>query len=255
MRTPQLSLLAAAISMVASASTATPAYSQQTSAVPNVRSYVQVIRLKPDMVNEWMEIQRNEVIPAQKKAGITSRTTLGTQVGTAFEYAIITPFPKWEAFDSDAPLVKALGRDGAAQVNAKLRKCILTQSSYMTNRVDSLTIPAPDALVWRIAVRRALPGKMNDYIAYYRAEVLPGLRKAKASGQIAGSTIAIRGVGAPSGEFTTVTYYANFAGIDGGDPLVQALGQEAAAKINAKSGEFSTASQVVVRRRIADLSF
>jgi len=254
MRTPQLSLLVAAI-LVASASTATSAYSQQTAPVPNVRSFVQVIRLKPDMVNEWIEIQRNEVIPAQKKAGITSRTTLTTQVGNAFEYSIITPFPKWEAFDSDAPLVKALGRDGAAQVNAKLRKCIMTQYSYMTNRVDSLTIPAPDALVWRIAVRRAVPGKMNDYLAYYRAEVLPGLRKAKASGQIAGSTIAIRGVGAPNGEFTTVTYYANFAGIDGGDPLVQALGQEAADRINAKSAEFSTPTQVFVRRRIADLSF
>ncbi|MGH7694595.1 MAG: hypothetical protein ACRENH_06425, partial [Gemmatimonadaceae bacterium] len=241
------------ISLAASAGTATSAQSQQTT--PNVRSYVQVIRLKPDMVDEWRAIQRNEVIPAQKKAGVTSRTTLVTQVGNAYEYAILTPFPKWEAMDGEAPLVRALGREGAAQVNAKLRKCVLTQSSYMTNRVDSLTIPADSAPVWRVAVRRALPGKMRDYIAYYRAEVLPGLRKAKASGKIAGSTIAIRGVGATSGEFTTVTYYANFAGLDGGDPLVQALGQEAAARINAKGGELSTATQVVIRRRIADLSF
>ena len=255
MRTPQLSLLAAAISLVASAGTATPAQSQQPSAVPNVRTYVQVIRLKPDMVNEWLEIQRNEVVPAQKKAGLTSRTTLVTQVGNAFEYAILTPFPKWEAMDGDTPLVRALGREGAAQVNAKLRKCVLTQTSYMTNRVDSLTIAADSAPVWRVAVRRALPGKMQEYIAYYRAEVLPGLRKAKASGKIAGSTIAIRGVGATTGEFTTVTQYANFAGLDGGDPLVQALGQEAAARINAKGGELSTATQVIVRRRIADLSF
>jgi hypothetical protein len=53
MRTPQLSLWAAAISLAASAGT-TPARSQSTSTVPNVRSFVQVIRLKPDMVNEWM---------------------------------------------------------------------------------------------------------------------------------------------------------------------------------------------------------
>ncbi len=255
MRTPQLSLLAAAINLVASTGTASPAVAQQATPVPNVRSFVQVMRLKPDMVDEWMAIQRTEVIPAQKKAGVTSRTTLATAVGNAFEYVIITPFPKWEAMDGDAPLVRALGREGAAQVNAKLRKCILTQTSYMTNRVDSLTIPAPEAPVWRIAVRRAVPGKMQDYIAHYRAEILPGLRKAKASGQIAGSTIAIRGVGATSGEFTAVTYYANFAGLDGGDPLVQALGQEAAGRINAKSGELSTATQVIVRRRIADLSF
>lgn len=255
MRTSQLSLLAAAISLVASASTATRALSQQASTTPNVRSFVQVIRLKPDMVNEWLEIQRNEVIPAQKKAGLTSRTTLVTQVGNAFEYTILTPFPSWAGFDEPAPLVKALGADGAAQLNAKLRRSILTQSSYMTNRVDSLTIPAGDALVWRIAVRHLVPGKVQEYIAYYRADVLPGLRKAKADGKIAGATVSLRGVGAPSGEIAAVTYYAKFADIDGGDPLVLALGREAADAINAKGTQFSTATQVIVRRRIPDHSF
>lgn len=57
------------------------------------RSYVTVVRLKPDMVDTWIAIQQNEVIPAQKKAGITSRVTLATVVGNSFEYVIITPFP------------------------------------------------------------------------------------------------------------------------------------------------------------------
>ena len=222
---------------------------------PNVRSFVQVIRLRPEMVTEWMALQRNEVIPALKKAGITSRTMLVTSVGNAFEYTSITPFPTWAAMDGDGPLVRALGAEGAAQLNAKLRKCILTQSSYMTNRVDSLTIQAAGALVWRIQVRRALPGKMGEYVAYYRNEVLPGLRKAKASGRLAGSAIAIRGVGAPTGEFTTVTQYDKFADIDAGDPLALALGTEAAQAINAKGLQLATNVQVTVRRRLADLSF
>jgi hypothetical protein len=89
-------------------------------------------------------------------------------------------------------------------------------------------------------VRRALPGKIPDYVAYYRNDVSPGLQKAKASGKIAGATIAIRGAGAPSG------YYDKFADLDTGDPLVQALGTEAAQATN---------TQVIVRRRLADLSF
>jgi hypothetical protein len=39
------------------------------------------------------------------------------------------------------------------------------------------------------------------------------------------------------------------------DPLIQVLRQEAADRINAKSAEFSTPTQVIIRRRIADLSF
>jgi hypothetical protein len=125
----------------------------------------------------------------------------------------------------------------------------------MTNRVDSLTIPAGDAPIWRIAVRRIVPGKMQDYLAYYRAEVFPVLQKAKAAGRLAGSTVAIRGAGAQSGEFTTVTYYAKFADLEAGDPLVQVLGREAADKINTRNPLYSTPTQVVIRRRVADLSF
>lgn len=222
---------------------------------PNTRSFVQVIRLRPEMVTEWMALQRNEVVPALKKAGVTSRTTLVTVVGNTFEYTTLTPFPTWAAMDGDGPLVRALGAEGAAQLNAKLRKCILTQSSYMTNRIDSLTIPSPTALVWRIQVRRVVPGKMREYVSFYRNEVLPGLRKAKASGKLAGSTIAIRGVGAATGEFSTVTFYDKFADIEGGDPLALALGAEAAQAINAKGTQLATNVQVTVRRRLADLSF
>ncbi len=253
MRTAPQLLVALTLSAVASLAPAHAA-SQQTT-TPNSRSYVQVIRLKPDMVNEWIALQRDEVIPAQKKAGVTSRTTLVTQVGNAFEYMILTPFPTWAAMDTAPPLVRALGADGAAQLNAKLRKSILTQQSYLTSRVDSLTIPAPTAPVWRTTVQRALPGRMTEYVAYYRGEVLPGLQKAKANGTIAGATIAIRGVGATSGEFTVTTFYAKFADLETGDPLIQALGREAAQAIRAKSAQFATSTQVIVRRRIADLSF
>ncbi|MFN8580871.1 MAG: hypothetical protein U0163_07855 [Gemmatimonadaceae bacterium] len=148
---------AAGVVMIALAVVHTPLKAQQP--VANTRSYVQVYRLKPDMVNEWLDLQRTEVVPAQKKAGVTSRTTLVTQVGNSFEYQILTPFPSWSAMDGDTPLVRALGAEGAAQLNAKLRKCILLQQTYMTNRVDSLTIPAPDALVWRTVVRRVNPGR------------------------------------------------------------------------------------------------
>ncbi|MGQ0647187.1 MAG: hypothetical protein ACT4P7_06420 [Gemmatimonadaceae bacterium] len=253
MKAPFPAVLVATTVMLATGATlphATPAQAPATT-----RSYVQVIRLKPDMVTEWVDLQRNEVIPAQKKAGVASRTTLATQVGNAFEYFILTPFPTWAAFDSDAPLVRALGADGAAQLNAKLRRCILTQSSYMTNRQDSLTIDAGSALVWRVALRKILPGKMPEYLAWHKAEVLPALQKAKAAGKIAGSTVAVRGAGAPTGEFTVVTYHNTFAELQDGDPMVQVLGAAAAGAINSKNALYSTQVRVDIRRRIGDLSY
>ncbi|MGQ0767394.1 MAG: hypothetical protein ACT4OZ_17225 [Gemmatimonadota bacterium] len=254
MRTTSQPLYSAAIAALL---TAVPATTIAQAAAPptTTRSYVQLIRLKPEKVNEWLALQRNEVIPAQKKAAVESRTTLVTQVGPAFEYLIITPFPAWSAMDGDAPLVRALGADGAARLNARLRECILTQSSYMTTRQDSLSIPSADAPVWRTAIRRVEPGKMQEFLAFYRTDVLPAMKKAAANKTIAGSILAVRGVGAPTGEFTETTQYAKFADLDGGNPVMRAAGQEEAARINAKGALLATTVQVMVRRRLADLSF
>jgi hypothetical protein len=227
----------------------------QQPAANTTRSYVQVVRLKPDMVNEWLELQRNEVIPAQKKAGVTGRITLATQVGNSFEYTILTPFPSWAAMDGDPPLTRALGAQGAAELNGKLRRCIMTQTSYLINRQDDIYIAPGDAKVWRVAVRRIIPGKMQDYLTFYRTEVFPAMQKAKAAGTIAGVSVATRGAGAPSGEFTVATFHPKFADLDAGDPLVPVIGREAAAAIAAKANQFSTPGQVIIRRRLPELSF
>ncbi len=228
----------------------------QTTTPPTTRSYIQVVRLKPDMVNEWVALQKDEVIPAQKKAGVTSRITLSTVVGNSFEYTVITPFPSWSSMDGDAPLTRALGAAGAAALNAKVRKCIMTQTTFLTSRQDDLSIAAAgEALVWRTTVRRALPGKMQEYLAFYKAAVVPALQKAKADGKIAGSVLSTRGVGALSRELTATTLYNKFADLDGPNPVVAAVGSDSATAIGAKTDVLTTTSQTYVRRRIADLSY
>lgn len=219
------------------------------------RYLVTVVRVKPDMLTEWVDLQKNEVAPAQKKGGVKSRTVWATSVGNAFEYTIITPFDKWALMDSPNPVVTALGAEAAARLNAKVRKCIESQRSYLTNRVDEFDIPAGDALVMRSTVRRVPAGKMQDYLSYHRTDVLPAQKKAKADGKIAGATVAVRGAGAQANELTTTTYYSKFADMDGGNPVAAAVGQEAAAKIGAKGDAIATTIQTVVRRRMADLSF
>jgi hypothetical protein len=244
---------AAVISAVALAPTPVTAQSAPTPATE--RSYVTVVRLKPDMVDTWIALQRNEVIPAQKKAGVTSRVTLATVVGNSFEYVMIAPFPLWAAMDGDAPLVRGIGREGAAALNAKLRACILTQQSYMVTRSDSLSVPAPDAMVWRQVIRRVVPGKMGELRTFVRDSITPIMRKAAADGRIAGFSFAARGVGAPNGEVTTNSLYKNFAGLDSGDPLVIGVGRAAAAALNARLTSLAPTVQVIVRRRLSDLSF
>lgn len=228
---------------------------QPAAAAATTRSQVTVVRVKPDMLNEWIDLQKNEVMPAQKKGGVTTRTVLQTAVGNSFEYLIITPFPDFASMDGQNPQQKALGTEAAARLGTKIRKCIDVQRTYMLNRRDDLLVAQGTAGVLRTTVRQAAAGKQQEYLNYLKTDVVPVMKKAKDTGKIAGYNVSIRGVGAQAGEITTTTYYNKFAEMDAGNPLVVVLGAAAAAPIIAKGDALSTPVQTIIRRRVADLSF
>ena len=59
-------------------------------------SRVTVTQVRPDMLNEWLDLQKNEVIPALKKAGVQTRTVFSSGLfGTAGEYLLIQPVAKF----------------------------------------------------------------------------------------------------------------------------------------------------------------
>lgn len=242
--------------LAASLFPATLSLAEQPNTPPATTRYqVTVVRVKPDMLNEWIDLQKNEVIPAQKKGGVKERTVLQTAIGNAFEYTILTPFPSFEALDAPPVNVRVLGAEGAARLGEKIRKCVDFQRSYLVNRVDDLAIPQGDAIASRMTVVRPAPGKMQDYLSHLRADVLPAMKKAKADGKIAGYSVSTRGVGAQAGEASTTTYYNKFADMEGGNPVIMALGAAAAAPITAKGAALATGVQTIIRRRVADLSF
>ena len=82
----------------------------QNASAPVAHSTVAMVHVKPDMLNEWLDLQRNEVVPALKKAGVKTRTVYTTGLfGTSGEYVVVTPFEKYAEFDQGSPLIKALG--------------------------------------------------------------------------------------------------------------------------------------------------
>lgn len=244
-----------AVASPAPAAAQTPAPVASPAAPNTTRFQVTVVRLKPDMQNEWVDLQRNEVVPALKKAGVASRTVWSTAVGNSFEYTLSVPFEKFAVMDNPGPLVTALGADGAARLNGKLRKCIETQRTYMSNRVNDLMIPAGDAIASRVYVRRVPQGKAQDYLSFYRSEILPALRKAKEQGRIAGASVSMRGAGAQANEIAVTESYARFADLDAGNPIQAVMGGEAYAAAVAKGNALATGVQTIIRRRVADLSF
>ena len=219
---------------------------------PPNRSRATITHLKPDMVNEWIDLQKNEVVPALKKAGVKTRTAYATAIfGNSGEYLIIQPFASTADFDGDSPLIKALGEQGAARLGAKLAKCVVNSNSYMNTRLDEISNILDTPPMVLVSVRyRIAPGKNQEFRDLFKSELLPVYKKAKVN-----VTVNQRGPGGNPGDVTVATGYAKFADMNAGPFLTQQLGQAGADKVNAKFAGIRTTIEVVVRRRLPDLSF
>jgi hypothetical protein len=236
------SLLAATFTLPCEAQTSAPQFARVT-----------VTHVKPDMLNEWLDLQKNVVVPALKKAGLKTRTVYSNGLfGNAYEYTIVTPFEKYAEFDEPNPMIRALGQPAAARLNEKTRKCVVSSNSYSITRLADLsnTLEGAQPAIVVSARYRIAPGKMTEFENLVKFDVLPVYKKGKT-----GLLVFRRGPGANTNDVTLNTLYSKYADLDGGPFLTKQLGQDAAGRINAKFTGIRTMVEVVVRFRVADLSF
>jgi len=220
----------------------------------STRSRIQIVHVRADMVNEWLDLQKNEVVPVLKKGGWKSRTVYNTSIGNGQEYVIIRPFDKYAEFDADGAQVKVLGAVAAARLAEKLRKCILNTSNYVSTRLADLSTAidgsAPPARIVTTRIRVA-PGKMEDLQNVIKAELTPGFKKAKLP-----ITVSRRGMGANPNDLIITSPISKYADLDGESAFQRALGgREAAARVFAKFTGLATPVETLVRTRVAELSF
>ena len=219
---------------------------------PAAVSRVTVTQVRPDMLDEWLDLQKNELMPALKKGGVKTRTVYSSGLfGTAGEYVSIVPVEKFASFDEPNAQTKALGAEGAARLTAKLRKCIVSQHSYLTTRMAELsnTTQTPPNFITVTRVR--IPaGKAAEFQNIVKTEITPIYKKANVS-----LTVSQRGVGGNPSDFTLSSGLTKMADMDGGSPLVKALGQEAFLKLAAKITALGPVIDQVLRARVNDLSF
>ncbi len=213
-----------------------------------------MFHVRPDMLTEWVDLQKNEVVPALKKAAEKTRTVYASGLfGTAYEYVIITPIESFGQFDGDSPILKTLGPAPAARLGEKLRKCAVSSQSFLSTSLSDLSNPPDPSEPPKILIStrvRVAAGKMPEFQSLIKTEILPVYKKAKVA-----YLVSQRGLGANSNDVVLSTVYGKYADLDGGAVLTKALGPEGAAKVLAKFTGIANLVEQVVRNRMDDLSF
>jgi hypothetical protein len=220
------------------------------------RLLVQVSYLKPERVGEWLALQRDEVMPALRKAGVPNRTTLETLFGDRPEYITLRPLPSFAEFDADGPLEAALGARGAAALTAKLQACTVSTVRYIINRQNEFNVGTTNGPIFLTTTYTLSPGAGPAYRQFLRDYALPLNRRGVQEGKILGATVAIAGNGAPvPGLWIQTTYLPNVAALDAGGLAGQLLDPPQVQLLNQGAAQLRTVYRNTVRRVVADLSY
>ena len=225
---------------------------------PPQRIVVTVTQLKPDMVATWEDLQKNEMIPAQKKAGLPWRHTLGNGIsGQSFTRVTIAPLANYAQLDMPGGFItRAVNAEANANYNAKIRPTIESQHQSIATLQTDLSIVSNATTMLGLQVVQSLvvlPGRGDDFAASMKEDYLPAYKKAGVKDYFVFTT----NQGGPGGERILVRPIAKYADLDRPGLLAQAgLSQEQQDKIGARrNATLASGIRTEVFRFIPELSY
>jgi hypothetical protein len=230
-------------------------YAQAGAVGRTTRLLVTRYNLKPDHVSQWLQLERDQVLPALQKAGVQHQAVYETVLGDTPEYTVVRTLAGFEEFDGPDPLVRALGAAGGGRLEEALAACTQSIHRSVENRQEEFFLDPGNAQVQYASKYRALPGKSQAYMEFFRAEMMPVLRKAKDNGTFAGIDVTVSAHGGEWGLITLNMYYTRFAPLDGEPPVAKTLGPEGTRVLLAKGAGLITPLEWIVRKRLPQLTY
>ena len=216
---------------------------------------VTTVHVKPDMVQEWREIYKNDIVPAYKKAEVPRLTVWSTSMfGDSSEYTLVMPITKFAQFDGDSPLVKTMKPEDRVRLGDRLSKCVSSsRSEGLMNDAGTSIVKDMQALPELIMVSRIElePKNVNAYMSFLKEEAKPLMQKAGVDWWLVYRDV----FGAPRTQVITVRSMKNWAEIDAGPPARRLLSAPDYAKYSEKGNALIESSSISMAHIVKELSY
>jgi hypothetical protein len=214
-----------------------------------------IVEIRPEMVADYVALQKGETIPALQKAGLPFRHAWRTgQFGTGFMVAYIAPIASFASLDDPNPLLKSLGEEAYRQYQTKASKLIASTRTYALRDRPDLglkTDGTPMAKLGVLASVEVVAGRANEWETVLKNEWTPALKKAG----VANYSVSQVVLGGSVGQYYTFTPLENYAQLDKGHPLVQSIGEAGMNRIMAKMSPSTRSVERFIIRYDEELSF
>jgi len=138
---------------------------------------IDTVQVKPESWTEYRRIERDEVIPALRKAGVPSRAAWRTaEFGATYEMVMVRPVPDFGQYDAGDSF-SALAPKDAERLRERLRRCLRSRDSAALLQRSDLSVGETGRPFAVVTTLTTAPGRGGDYEAFLR-ETLPEVKQA-----------------------------------------------------------------------------
>ena len=142
---------------------------------------VDVLQVLPRELDDFIELQLEEVNPALQRAGVPWRSAWRTaEFGNTYERLFVTPVESLADLDYGGPLARVLDPDRLERMRDRVRRTLSSRQSYAVRYRPELSVESDDvsglSLAWTTTIQVA-PGRIADWETFLR-ENLPQFRGA-----------------------------------------------------------------------------
>jgi hypothetical protein len=192
---------------------------------------ISIVTLKPDKVAEYERIQKEEVNPALKKAGMAARYFFkGGAFGESYVYGTAIPVQNLAFFDGKRPLERVLGKFAADALVARINACHASKRVFTSRQVPDLCWGQTFSPVAVVVTHQIAPGRSQEFLAYLRAHEMPVIRKSSVLGFAVEEIV----LGSAADTVVTLGFWRSYADLDKGPAAMEVLGREGYEKLRQK---------------------
>jgi len=215
--------------------------------------HLMTLQVKPDKAPDFQDLVRNRIVPANEKNGRSLSTWRGTGLGDMFRFTFLTTNDKFAELEKGPGWGEAMGEGAAATTWARLRDCITSMEGSIDLIRRDLSYRADNDPFDRavIVTLIAAPGKEPEIEAFFKNDVVAAHKKVGTRGFVVHQNIF---GGAGERQYVVAVPIKDYAELDKGSALTQALGREGWAKLRSRISPLFASVEYHVARRVANLS-
>ena len=214
---------------------------------------VDIIQVIPDRLNDFIDLQLDDLIPAYKRAGVPFRSVWQTaEFGNTYERVFVTPIASMADFDHGGPLAVGLDPDRLARIAEEFRRYLVSRQSFAVRYHPELSVESADvsgrALAQLTTVEIA-PGRGGEWETFFRQN----LEQFRRAGVVFGMYQFVYGPG-PS-KWQIVQNHRSFDELNEPGIITRAFGSDASAVLQSDLSSLVTSVERTVLRYDPELSF